>query len=354
MRVWRKIALGLAIENPLLLCSAGERLLLRAALLDGADARQAWDGWRGSVGSIEAVDPAAFRLLPMVYRNLEAAGVDDPDLPVLKGVYRYTWVANQRLVGRVSPALQSLLTAGIPTMVLRGAAASVTHYRSLGARPMDEVDILVRRPDAVRALDILRGRGWSAPAAIDSDRVMRNRHATRLRDPTGTEVGLHWRVLPESARDDDFWSNAVPVFLGDAQTLAPGPTEQLLHACAHGVRLASAGALQWIADGAVILHDAGSEVDWSRLVNGATERNVTVRTARSLALLRELAGLPIPTDVLAQLEAAPSGLRGRLLFGLAERTMPGSRWILRLHRSCRTIAPAFAHRAIGLVRRSPR
>ena len=327
MSLRQEIDSRLASPDPSALPNARERLLLRAALLDGAVAREAWEGWRGAVGSIEAADLPAFCLLPLVYRNLEAAGVDDPDLPVLKGVYRHTWVTNQRLVRLVSPALDSLRVAGIPTMALNGAA-TLTHYRSAGARPIDDVDILVPTRDAERAVNTLRGRGWSVPAGIALHRVIRSRHAARLRGPGGAEIDLHWRVLPESVRDGDFWSGAAPAFLGNAPTLAPGPTEQLLHACADGMTLGSGAALLWIADAAAILRDAGSDLDWSRLVSGAAERKVTVRVATSLALVRELVGVPIPDRVLAQLNAAPSGPRERLLLRLAERPVLGGAWIL--------------------------
>jgi hypothetical protein len=296
-------------------------LLLRAALLDGVGARSAWEDWRRTGGDIETVDTATFRLLPLVYRNLEANRVDDPDIPRLKGVYRHAWVKNQHLAHCLEPALESLKRAGIPAMLLKGAAVSVVHYRDAGARRMDDVGVLVPPPEAERALAVFRASGWSMLGRIDPRRTLRSRHAMALREPGGAQIDLQWRVLPESIRDDDFWSGAVPAKLGRAATLAPGPTEQLLHTCAFGMR-AGPDALTWIADAAVIIRGARAEIDWARLVEGVAQREIALRTTTSLAKLCELLAAPIPYQVMSALNALPSGARERLLLRLSLRPSP--------------------------------
>ena len=315
---------------------AGERMLWRAALLESAPAGAAWLAWRRAGGSIDGVGLPSFRLLPLVYRNLESAGVEDPDLPVLKGVYRHAFVCNQRLVASVGPSLESLTAEGIATMVLKGAAVAAAHYQDVGVHPMDDVDVLVRPEDAERALAVLRALGWSAHSRIDVRRVMRSHHALPLANPNGGHIDLHWRVLPESVRDDDFWAAAVPTVLGSAATLVPGPTDQLMHTCAQGVKF-GARAVRWIADAAAILHSAG-EIEWPRLVDAVTEREVSLRTAASLELLRDLLGAPIPRHVLAELDRLPSGPRERLLLELARRPVLGGNWVVMWDRYRRRVA----------------
>ena len=222
------------------------------------------------------------------------------------------FVCNQRLVASVGRSLESLRAEGISTMVLKGAAVGAVHYRDAGARPMDDVDVLVRPEDAERALAVLRAGGWSELSRIDVRRVMRSHHALPLANANGGQLDLHWRVLPESVRDDDFWAAAVPTAPGTATTLAPGPTDQLMHTCAHGVKFGAA-ALRWIADAAAILRSAGGQIDWPRLVDAVAEREVSLRPPTSLELLRDLLGAPIPRHVLAELDHLPSRPRERLL-----------------------------------------
>jgi Uncharacterised nucleotidyltransferase len=296
---------------------ASERLLLGAAVLRRPAARSSWVQWRRAGGDIDTVTPSSFRLLPLLYRNLEVNWVDDPDIPRLKGVYRYAWVMNQRLARRLQPAIEALESEGIPTMTLGGPAVSVVHYRDAGARRMDDVGVLVPPVEAERAMAVLRAGGWSPLGRVHPGRVLRSGHAMPLVEPGGTQMDLQWRVFPESISDEDFWSGAVAATLGAAETLAPGPTEQLLHACAYGVR-AGPHELTWIADAAVILRTG--EIDWPRLVDGAAQRELALTTSAALAILRELVDEPIPDQVLTDLGARPSSVRERLLLRLSRRS----------------------------------
>jgi hypothetical protein len=301
----------------LTLPTARQRLLLGAAVLHGPDARSSWVQWRRAGGDIDTVSPSSFRLLPLLYRNLEANRVDDPDMPRLKGVYRHAWVMNQRLARRLEPAIEALDREGIPTMTLGGSAMSVVHYRDAGARRMDDVGVLVPPFEAERAVAVLRASGWSPLGRVHPGRILRSGHTMPLVEPGGAQMDLQWRAFPESVSDEDFWSGAVAATLGAAGTLAPGPTEQLLHACVCGVR-AGPDALMWIADAAVILHTA--EIDWVRLVDGAAQRELALTISAALAILRELVDEPIPDQVVAELGARPSSVRERLLLRLSRRS----------------------------------
>ena len=51
-----------------------EALLLRAALFEDERGRSAWRAWRAEA-DLDNIDQASFRLLPLVYRNLERLGL---------------------------------------------------------------------------------------------------------------------------------------------------------------------------------------------------------------------------------------------------------------------------------------
>src|SRR5262249_51949836 len=67
--------------------NATQQLLLQAALLSGEAASAAWRAWRSSVDP-QRLDVGSHRLLPLLYHNLRALGVDDPSLPYYKTTYR--------------------------------------------------------------------------------------------------------------------------------------------------------------------------------------------------------------------------------------------------------------------------
>ena len=93
--------------------------MLRAAVLRGPQATEAWREWRQQC-SVRDADSGSYRLLPQVYRNLLAAEADDPDLERVKGVYRHAWSSNQLLCHR-SAEWRHFRRRGSETMLLKGA-----------------------------------------------------------------------------------------------------------------------------------------------------------------------------------------------------------------------------------------
>src|SRR5436190_3352548 len=98
--------------NPDCWPTAQQEMLLRAALLQGQDAIEAWTRWKSSV-DLQHLDAGSRRLLPQLYRNLRDQGIDDPFVTGLKTLYRRTWSDNQLLFHEVSSLLVAFRNAGI-------------------------------------------------------------------------------------------------------------------------------------------------------------------------------------------------------------------------------------------------
>src|ERR1700683_4642008 len=132
---------------PLQFATPSQLLLLRAALLECPEAVEAAEEWFAS--GRDAAEPGfswleqgSRRLLPLVYRNVKEAL--PPELrETLRRVSLQYWADNQKLFRRLEERLTWFHANGIPTVVLKGAALSVLHYRDKGIRPMSDVDILV-------------------------------------------------------------------------------------------------------------------------------------------------------------------------------------------------------------------
>src|SRR5207237_7629349 len=90
--------------------------LLRAALLRGPLALEAWDEWKAGA-DMDPLDAGSYRLLPQLYRNLHRQGVDEPVLVLFRGIYRRTWYENQLRFHQLAGLLRSFRDAGIDTMV---------------------------------------------------------------------------------------------------------------------------------------------------------------------------------------------------------------------------------------------
>jgi hypothetical protein len=307
--------------------TADQILLLRAAVLDADAARPAWERWRAG-NALETADSASLRLFPLAYSNLRSSGLDELDLAKLKGAYRGAWVRNQLLFKRAAEALRALGDAGVPTLVLKGLALAVAHYRDDGLRPMEDIDVLVPRHDFERAINVLRRAGWTAGRADIPPGGLRAVHAEHLQHPEGGQsLDLHRYALAQAASDDAFWSAAVEIELLQVPTRVLCPADQLLHVAVHGARWNPVPPVRWLADAVVIERSAGADLDWDRLVREATRRGVTATVAPALECLVRSVAFPLPDGVLERLQAAPKGLLERWAHRAALQPMGGGNWL---------------------------
>jgi hypothetical protein len=283
--------------------TSSQQLLLRAALSEG-DPAAAWDQWRRSGGQIDDLDRDAQRVLPQLYRNLVAAGCEDPDRERLKGIYRHSWSSNQILFNAVGPVLHAFRDAGIEAMVLKGGAVAGLYPDGLGTRPMRDIDILLRREAVDDGLVVLAEHGITAPDPSGLVRARRAKHSESLSGPNGFDLDLHWEALFKVGSDSSLWRSARPGVLGDAPVLVPGLADQLLHACVHGTGFTPA-PMRWITDAMLILRASDGELDWEHLIAAAREHHASRNLHRALSVLVTDFDAVIPREALSRLARIP-------------------------------------------------
>ncbi len=282
-----------------------QELLLRAALLQREPALDAWNEWRRSV-NLDVIDYGSHRMVPQLYRNLQRHGVKDPVMERLKGVYRYYLYKNEILMHRIGILLAAFEKAGIETMVLKGAALIQLYYRESGLRPMLDADILVHAHQAEQAMEVLAALQWKPLRYLQPTMRIPIVHSTPFEDEAQRQVDLHWHLFWEcfNAKDDnDYWEGAVTIKIGDVQTLALSPTDQLLHTCWHGARWNEVPPIRWVADAMVILGASAAEIEWSSLFKKALRHRIILPVKDSLEYLKKKFDVPVPDTLLKSMAA---------------------------------------------------
>lgn len=300
--------------------------LLRAALLQGPPAQEAWKLWRDRA-HLETLDPESSRLLPLAYRNLGDSLRGDPWLPRMRGTARHTLCRNLSLFTVMAKVLRALQQADIPTMLLKGAALVIVHHRDAALRPMADLDVLVPTVEAERAVAILQQSGFRPILYEGRSRVTPNfirlTHAVGMAGPHGREFDLHWHMLADDCvptADDDFWTASVPTVFQGIQTRAPAPTDLLFHCLIHASSARRETNIRWIADAATLLK--GGCIDWDRLVVQARKHHLTLFLRDMLQVLRESGTVEVPVSTLAALQAAQVSWMDRLRHGHQMRLAP--------------------------------
>ncbi|HEU5439333.1 MAG TPA: nucleotidyltransferase family protein [Ktedonobacterales bacterium] len=319
--------------------------LLRAALLPGEAAVKAWEHWSAAVDLDElGLDLGSYRLLPLLYRNLSACGVTGGPLERLKGIYRLTWSKNHLLLRRIAPVLRALREAGIQPLVLKGAALAALAYRDVGARPMDDVDLLVRDQELPAALDVLREAGWHPVLDDPPEQRLVHQHSLAFIDNGGhADIDLHAHALWYTCwpgADDGFFAAAIPLALGEEPVLALCPADQLLHVCTHGIVWNPLPPIRWVADAMAVIRGAEETLDWERLSRQVERLGLALPVREALRYLAERFEAPIPAGVLTRLEALPVTRLARLEYWLKLRpkTLPRA-YVLAWFRYTRRTGP---------------
>jgi hypothetical protein len=282
-----------------------QELILRAALLQGEPALEAWDDWRRSV-NIDVIDYGSHRMIPQLYRNLQRHEVKDPLMDRLKGVYRYYLYKNEILMHRIGSLLAAFEEAGIDTMMLKGAALIQLYYKESGLRPMLDADVLVHAHQVQQAMDLLTRLQWKPFRYMQPQMRIPIVHSTPFEDAGGRQLDLHWHLLWECFNandDDDYWKNAVPIQIGGVQTLGLNRTDQLLHACWHGARWNEVPPIRWVADAMAILSASDTEIEWPSLLKKAQRHRIVLPVKDALEYLKKKFDAPVPDSVLKAMSA---------------------------------------------------
>ena len=300
------MAIELKTSDPGCLPTAEQTLILRAALLSGPAAGEAALRWLPTA-NLDRLGKSARRLLPLLYDRLRAQEIDHAILPVLKGVKRHTWYNNRMLFHQAREVVRHLTNAGINVMAIKGAALTISYYRDYGARPMEDLDLMVPVTSAVDALAIFRECGWVSQLPCSADflceRILDFRHALHQRNPAGRDIDLHWHLLPictSRNADDDFWkASCVADFEGE-QVRVPCPADHLLHIIVHGVGWDKISPIRWIPDALAVLRMSES-LDWDRFTAQAQKHHLTAMILPSLRYLQSEYEAPIPAGVISAL-----------------------------------------------------
>lgn len=300
---------------------------MRAALLTGPAATEAAKEWLDAHRELahdafQDLDSGSRRLLPLVYQNLSE------DVPVvmrneLKAVHRYYWVQNQQLFRRLETTLARLQAAEVPTLVLKGAALSVLHYRSMATRPMSDFDILVPEELGPMLVRQYLAEGW-VPDCIPKtapyiDYFYRYRHAIDLMHPQDGTLDLHWHVLFQATykgADEQFWEASVPMAVKSIATRSLNPSDQLLHACLHGYEFNDVPSIRWIADALTVIRT--SQIDWERMVRVVTDLHLTIPCAEQFEFLNSAFNAGVAQSWISKLAQRPvSGAERRYFHRMA-------------------------------------
>ncbi len=293
-----------------------QKLLLKAALLQGDQALAAWESWSKNWKIEEYLDNGSFRLLPLLYRNLVGLKVKSPLMQVLKGIYKQAWYRNQNLFKDTEIVLNLLRGEGAEVILLKGTALTLAYYRDMGVRPMSDLDVMVPREKAPEVIALLEANGWQAEFPHYLEYNLKYGRSMMFRNAEGFECDVHWSPLFESVNHtdaDDFWREAVDLEFKGIKVKSLCPTDALLHTLVHGLKWNPEPPIRWVADAVTILQAPAHQIDWQRFVSKVRQFKVLIQVRKAFVFLQQEFAVTIPAQVMQELEVSDTTLAERMI-----------------------------------------
>ena len=290
-------------------------MLFRAALGQGQTAIEAYQAWRASE-PLDAADEVVYRTMPLLVATADKAGITDADTRRMRGVVKHVWLSNATRVRDVVAASAALKAAGIASLLIKGGALFARDESYMAKRMTGDYDLLVRRSEAARAIDVLRqasfrSYGMKVELFSESD-FDRDIHAVAMsRAGYSRSIDLHWRALfwlDDARFTEELFSTAETATLLTHEVLIPGLAEHLAIAA---MRPEPADQKEMVFRALEVVHvleSAGKAVDWERFGALVTRYNGSLFAAQLLDVVaREMPAL-VPDGLVARLwRAGPPG-----------------------------------------------
>ncbi|MGH9048213.1 MAG: nucleotidyltransferase family protein [Acidimicrobiia bacterium] len=307
-----------------------DELLLLASLGPDEVAADAWRRLRPRF-ALDEITYQQYELLPLLGDRLRKLGLDDPVLPALTDVIRYTWRENRLRQADLSRVISAFDAVGIPVLVLKGVGLVATCYAHAGLRRMTDADVMVPELQRDAALAVLAADGWDVPSPQKLRRFPLQ-YAWGVKHSNGARLDLHWKapdelvVRGDEARScDDLWEASVEIDIAGVPARTLCPPDHLLHVTLHGLHWISHAQLRWVADAMTIL--ASNAFDWDRLIHQARRRRLTWAMRNALSYLRFRVHGRVPQHAIDLLAATRPDYRERLAFTARSTPLRRSRWV---------------------------
>ena len=122
-------------------------------------------------------------------------------------------------------------------------------------------------------------------------------------------LDLHWRLVPWLIRDggvedSELWADSHSLAIGQQLAHVPAPHDLLIHVILHAYRSGWDDVPRWVADAAMLVRHAGSDLDWDRFAERVTVAHVSLPILDALNYLEARFAILVPSHVLRAVATA--------------------------------------------------
>jgi Uncharacterised nucleotidyltransferase len=203
----------------------------------------------------------------------------------------------------------------IPAVAFKGPVLASSLYGNVGLREFCDLDVLIRREDALRAKEVLLAHGYRTDLPTTSAReaaYLRARHELHFTPEDGDfGIEIHQAfVAPYHCFPFDYdslWFRLQRARVCGREIPTLAPEDLLLVLCVHGTKHMWS-RLGWLCDIARLLVVSGPQLDWCCVLQRAQALGVSRMLSVAVLLSTRVLGAPTPAEIGRRAEEDASAL----------------------------------------------
>lgn len=256
----------------------------------------------------------SFKVGGLLYRQTKSRDFPTGLIPAaagnrLRDAYRSLATKNTGLFLDSIEVLKTLADDQLPVIALKGLSLAKSVYGDIALRPMNDIDLMVKERDLVRAGRILLAHGYRQGSPAWESLAKAYHHLPLFTNKSGTKLELHWNIVtpdsPIRVDLDGLWERACPLKVDHVEVRALSPEDSLLHLCIHACfHLRTGLDLIPFCDLAGLIRTSADRIDWDMVNERAARWGGRKCVYLMLLLVREMLGAAPPEKYLTALKPA--------------------------------------------------
>lgn len=228
-------------------------------------------------------------------------------------------IENIVLFSELHDVLTSLKLSGVNVIVLKGAALLETIYPEITARPLSDIDLLIKKKDNPAAQKALLSLGF-VPFPKSHFSFIKKRKIPCI-------IDLHHDTLENytDAQLKRVWQAARPATIAGVETLVLSHEENLPYLISHLAVLHGSPLKKWTRDIDLYVRYYAREIHWETVARRIKEYGLSTASFYTFKKVVQDYGTPLPQEIFRVLEPRnKNGFQAKLFAAviLREKTIP--------------------------------
>lgn len=251
-------------------------------------------------------------LMPLVFSHLInsfAELVPAAHLQRVRDEFQHNAARNLLLVDELCQVLEDFESHRITAIPYKGPALALQVYGDLKLRSFVDLDVLVRRSDAVTAGALLAARGYRPGRQLSPAQEAMFSHSkcdrVYFRERRNFMLELHWAIVPRyfsvDLKTEAVLADCARLEMCGRNVSAPSPEMLLLLLCINGTKDLWTALEPVCSVNELVRRYPG--IDWVRVITLGSRVGAKRMLHVGLLLARQILDLPLPEEILASIDA---------------------------------------------------